>query len=599
MKKKLLALAVAAILAGLLPQAAPAEAAEIARSANQNRQNYSTWANPVQSYLYESGGGLTRVERIGGAVVVEEYDRAFQLTGSRTLELELPLWGGFYAGEEYNFLFFGQNNEEEDNGKEVIRVVKYDKAWNRLGDTGLFGANTIHPFDAGSLRCDEYGGYLYVRTCHEMYTSGDGLNHQANVTFSVREEDMEITDAFYDVMNVSYGYVSHSFNQFILVDEAGTIVAADHGDAYPRSMVLMTYPTKAGGETFVPRGFSQQTTVLDLVTFPGSIGQNSTGASLGGLAETEGGYVVAYNWNGEDAAGDRDVYLAYVGKDMTGGKTAKFEVPGSARTPQLAPTGPEGGYLLWAGVGDGVSYAAYDAQGNVGAAQTAPGALSDCAPIPYGEGVVWYVTDGEGLTFYTLDGSGLHSFPAEVAETPSGWATDEVEAAIAAGLVPTDLRGGYQREITRLDFCRLMVTLVEEKTGEDIDAYLVGKDLAPKDPFTDTDHPAVLAAHALGIVNGTSATTFNPGGSITRQEAAAMLARTAKVLGLEPGERLTFGDTAGLGAWAREGIDFVSGLTDAVTGKAVMGGSGGNFSPQATYSREQAYITALRLFHVK
>lgn len=427
----------ALILALALGLSIPAGAVEPAASNNAGRQNYSTWSRPVKSYLYDNGGGLTRVEYLDENVVVENWSYSFAPLSSETIEPELPIFGGFFAGENYNFLIFGQNNEEEDDGKEVIRVVKYDKAWNRLGSTGLFGANTIHPFDAGSLRCDEYGGYLYVRTCHEMYTSSDGLNHQANVTFSVRQEDLEITDAFYKVMNTSYGYVSHSFNQFILVDEDGTIVAADHGDAYPRSMVLMTYPTKAGEEKFVPGGFRDHTTVLDLVNFPGSIGQNSTGASLGGLAETETGYVIAYNWNGEDGTGERDVYLAYVGKDMAQAETRSVVVPDGASTPQLAPTGLEGGYLLWTS-GENLSYAAYDAQGNLGETKTTQGALSDCAPIPYGDGALWYVTDrdNDGIpTFYTLDANGLAVHPAAlpVSPEPEGTAYPSVQTVNVDG----------------------------------------------------------------------------------------------------------------------------------------------------------------------
>ena len=109
-------------------------------------------------------------------------------------------------------------------------MVKYSKDWQRLGQASLYGANTTVPFDAGSLRMDEYGGYLYIRTCHEMYTNSDGLNHQANLTMAVRQSDMSVTDSYYEVMNTDYGYVSHSFNQFILVDEQGRIVTLDHGD---------------------------------------------------------------------------------------------------------------------------------------------------------------------------------------------------------------------------------------------------------------------------------------------------------------------------------------------------------------------------------
>jgi len=321
MRKKIFCVVLAVCLClGLLPAAAMA--LEPAASSNAGSQNYTTWSKPVKSYLYDNGQGLTRVEYINNQVVVENYSADFQIQSSQTIAPELPIFGGFFAGEQFNFLFFGQNNEEENDEKEVIRTVKYDKEWNRLGAVGLFGANTIHPFDAGSLRCDEYGGYLYVRTCHEMYTSKDGLNHQSNLTYCVREEDMNITDSFYEVMNIDLGYVSHSFNQFIMVDSDGTLVAADHGDAYPRSIVLISYPNKAGNGQFVPT-WSAPASAVDVVEFPGAIGQNSTGASLGGLAETTGGYVTAYNWDGGASRGKRDVYLSFVGKNAKDVKTAK------------------------------------------------------------------------------------------------------------------------------------------------------------------------------------------------------------------------------------------------------------------------------------
>ncbi len=75
-----------------------------------------------------------------------------------------------------------------------------------------------------------------------------------------------------------------------------------------------------------------------------------------------------------------------------------------------------------------------------------------------------------------------------------------------------------------------------------------------------------------------------------------MLMRAAKVIGLAPGEAVAFSDTASLPAWAKDGVDFVSGLSDPTTGNKVMGGTGNNrFSPEATYTREQAYLTMLRL----
>ncbi|MBD5133285.1 MAG: leucine-rich repeat protein [Clostridiales bacterium] len=182
------------------------------------------------------------------------------------------------------------------------------------------------------------------------------------------------------------------------------------------------------------------------------------------------------------------------------------------------------------------------------------------------------------------------------AQTASGWARAEVASAIAAGLVPGSLQLRYQSNITREEFCRLMTALVEKATGKDINSYVRSKGLTITAPFTDTNTPEVLAAYALGIVKGSGA-MFNPNGSITRQEAAAMLARTARVLGLSAGTPVRFADAGTISSWAAGEVDHISGITDPGTGRQVMGGVGSQrFEPLGNYTREQAIATALRLY---
>lgn len=53
---------------------------------------------------------------------------------------------------------------------------------------------------------------------------------------------MSIADSFTSVMNTDLGYVSHSFNQFIQIDN-GTLLGSDHGDAYPRAITVLQYRT--------------------------------------------------------------------------------------------------------------------------------------------------------------------------------------------------------------------------------------------------------------------------------------------------------------------------------------------------------------------
>ncbi len=428
-----------------IPAAVLSPAAGPAESSNLDRQEYSTYGTPVNSYLYDNGSGLTRVEYTWGKVVIENYDPFFQYQSGYTLEPELPLWGGFFAGEKYNFLIFGQNNPEEDDTREVIRVVKYDKNWNRISHVSLYGANTVIPFRAGSLRCDEYNGMLYVHTCHQMYKSDDGLNHQANMTFSVREVDMKITDSAFGIGGG--GYASHSFNQFLLVDAERNIVIFDQGDAYPRSAFLQRFEIKAGKNMFYIHGKVSISDELDVKVFPGETGDNETGASLGGLAETESGYLAAYNYSESAAADFRSIYISYIPKENISLEGMRTWSSASAigGTPVIASMGQEGGYVLWNNYVSGqpvINYVRYDAQGNISQVQADENLrLSDCQPIVYQGKLVWYVTAGSAPVFYTIPIQGEAPGLEGLAQGPDGgwyYYRNGVVDTSFSGLVPNE-----------------------------------------------------------------------------------------------------------------------------------------------------------------
>lgn len=188
-------------------------------------------------------------------------------------------------------------------------------------------------------------------------------------------------------------------------------------------------------------------------------------------------------------------------------------------------------------------------------------------------------------------------------EKPDAWAQPEVDSAIAAGLVPENMRKNYQDNITRADFCRLAINLIEIKRMK-IDIFMTTRGMSgrvlPPISFTDTNDPHVLAASRLGIVHGVGNNKFDPNGKITRQDAAVMLQLTAKVLDFtEPnGTSVSFADSSKFASYAVNAIDFVSTATDKESGNKIMGGTGNNyFSPLSPYTRQQAYITILRLFN--
>ena len=399
--------------------------AQAVQSDNLGDNSYSAYhSNPMRSYLYRrADGGYTRVEALENTVAVEAYDADFQLMTADTVPMELPLFGGFFAGESYHFLIFGQENTGESDSTEVIRVVKYDKNWNRLGQASLRGANTRTPFLAGSLRCTEYYGMLYVLTCHEMYASSDGQHHQANMAFSVRQSDMAITDSQYRVASIDAGYVSHSFNQFILVDEEGRLVAYNHGDAYPRGAILTRYDLPAGEDTFLNLGV-KDAKVMEFVS--SSKHYNYTGASLGGLAESDSYYLTALSTvpqtgSVEDHDVSNVVVTATSKSSFSGTQTTSltnYAQGGSqsAGTPYLVALSQDRFLVIWNiltkdsygyfRAGTQIGYAFVDGSGRmIGSGYTAQGALSDCQPIYSGSHVVWYTTQNSTPVFYTIQGS--------------------------------------------------------------------------------------------------------------------------------------------------------------------------------------------------
>lgn len=383
-------------------------------SYNQNDQNYNTWGRVITSYLVpNSYGTFTRVESIDDEVRVENFSSEYGFINGFTIENELPLFGGFYSGTNYNFLVFGQTNYAESDSVEVIRIVRYTKDWERCGSASLYGANTTKPFEAGSLRFAEYGSYLYIRTAHEMYTSSDGLNHQANLTLNVRTSDMVITDSFHKVWNVAGGYVSHSFNQFIAIDN-GQIVTVDHGDAYPRSVVLMRYAAAAGQDRF-----TSSTAYVDVLSINGAIGANATGVSVGGFEVSDSNYLIAGNTASQGSDynpyGQRNIFVSATSRNFFSASGTAFRYLTNytsgdnvtVSTPHLVPVGPDRYMVLWtegaASLGN-LRYTYVDSYGcQSSQVYTGSARLSDCRPVVSGGKLVWYVTSDSTPCFYAID----------------------------------------------------------------------------------------------------------------------------------------------------------------------------------------------------
>jgi len=182
------------------------------------------------------------------------------------------------------------------------------------------------------------------------------------------------------------------------------------------------------------------------------------------------------------------------------------------------------------------------------------------------------------------------------ADQMDSWAYPEVTSAIEEGLVPVSLQNMYTKNITRKEFANLVIRFIETVRGKeiaDIVAEITGKSLESHIrtyPFADCANTDVIAASALGIIGGKGNRVFDPYANITRQEAAAMLARTANVLGIKTTGAITdFADSKSFATWATDSINTVVELG------VMKGVSDNRFDPSSNYTREQAFITFYRL----
>lgn len=241
---------------------------------------YPRWASTVTTYLQENANDTLNVIEAKDMLTIETYNKQFKLLSKKALKKELPLFGGFYSGKQYNYAVFGQQNQEENNQKEVIRIVRYDKNFKKIDHVSIQGGRsyTIEPFLGGSGRLAERDGELVFHTARLRYKTPDGLNHQSQLTIIVNTTNMSVKN---NLGGFQANHVSHSFDQYVLYDGAEHILV-DHGDAHPRSIVLH----KGDGAIYDS---------IDLFNIPGKIGANMTGVSVGGLEMSKDNYLVAMN----------------------------------------------------------------------------------------------------------------------------------------------------------------------------------------------------------------------------------------------------------------------------------------------------------------
>lgn len=381
------------------------------------------WANTIKSYIFdEQKDTFSLLRYADDTITVTEYDTDTLTAGdSFTVPFELTLFGGFYAGEKYNYIAFGtslKNDTYKEHGdQEVIRVVKYDKNFKRIGalSLGAKESGVFRPFDSSTMRMEEKNGTLVLHTGRALYdTDSNGTRHQMQITLMIDTATMTLD-------RYAGSWVSHSFNQFVRWN-GDEHVLLDHGDAYPRSIVLSIFD-----------GNDYRT--LDLYQIPGATGANSTGVTVGGFEVTENNYIAAINaidpkkarsYNSYTIEGldqdERNVILLVTSKNNIYTSNVKqivlTDYIGKGKLgsmPYLVKLTDDRLAVLWeeysytedgSTVDNGLRYCFIDGSGNrLGAVQTAADKqLSiDCQPQCVGDKLLWF-TDRSGIrSFYSIE----------------------------------------------------------------------------------------------------------------------------------------------------------------------------------------------------
>ncbi len=167
----------------------------------------------------------------------------------------------------------------------------------------------------------------------------------------------------------------------------------------------------------------------------------------------------------------------------------------------------------------------------------------------------------------------------------ASWAAESLAAAEEAGIFACC--GDLKASATREQFCEMVVNMVVGLTGEQI---LVRE--LPVDEDGSPDESWCAQAYAMGILAGGSDGSLDPDGTLTRAQAAVILARAYALVGTlpqtDPEMIEQFADSAAIGAWAADSVSAM-----AACG-ILLGDASGNFQPGAALTVEAAVTVAMR-----
>ncbi len=424
-----------------------------AESVISHSETFNRWGAPSSSYLTHNPDGTFTAVEVDEHINIETYDREFNHLSSFAIKKELPLVGTLLFGKDYNYIAFGQENLLEDNSREIIKIVIYDKSFVKISEVSVNNCKTSIPFDASGASMAENDTHLVLHTSRSQYLDESGNRPQTQLTIIVDKSTWTVSNV---LGKFQYNHTSHALQEFVKID-SNRLITANLSDAAPIRGAFLQELDFSG----------KIINTQSIFNVGGALAANCTGIMIGGLESSESGFLVplstidhslatgysSINIDGIEKE-NRDIYLLWTDKntyEMRHTCLARYTGVGlSGSVPYIVKLADDNFMVLWQRFTDGeedsntLCYAFIDGSGNqIGNVYTASARLSeDCAPILAGDSVIWYVDTPTGREFYSV-----------YADITALTAQEQEEAPSPA--VPSDKEQSYREEekdkITEVD----------------------------------------------------------------------------------------------------------------------------------------------------
>ena len=512
-------------------------------SYNACEQNYKLNSKPVNSYLFIGlDGQLTRADYsddVGRDIFIEPFADDYTAIMQRSIIRELDRFCGLYTGSNAYYAVYAGSNLNHRAKTKVFTVVKYDADWQELASVSVNNVDVEEGCYDGNLRMVEHDGILYVHTCRVSYSTEEEEGEQGSFMFAVNTETMSVVATSASLSDAQHGYVTASLDQYIAFD-GDRMLTVDVADKSPRGVILSKYVKN----TLYPYYIGDSCTSLNVLPFSGEQ-YDFIGASVGGFEVTSSHYMIAGNTTSQSAVNVRDevrnIFISVTDKNnfTEGGTTLKYitnygkDSGIAVSTPHLVKLDNSSYMLLWNENDTVLKYVTVSAAGDVtGEIKSCAFTLSDCKPVVYKRKVMWYSTADSMPVFYeiSLGSPGIKKIThfdnvkwlcvsKPFTDVKLNWAHAGIDFCVANGFMNGTTATSFE---PNAPMNRAMLVTVLWR----LDGSPASTDATP---FTDLKQnwykQAVAWAYKNGIVNGMTATKFDPTGSITREQIASIFYR--------------------------------------------------------------------------